>query len=65
MLRLFVLLFIIQNIIHLQIIRKYTIENIDHRFSVAMGFQNANENEFHGSGNMVIWPWKVLEKFWK
>ena len=45
-----------------------------------MGFQNANENEFHGFGNLVIWVWKSfgkvleiwlfgfgkgLERFWK
>ena len=25
------------------------------RFSIFMGFQNANENEFHGFGNLAIW----------
>ena len=27
-----------------------------------MGFQNANGNEFHGFGNLVIWIWKSSEK---
>ena len=37
-------------------------------FSIPMGFQNANENEFHGFGNLVIWLWKsfgkAMKKLW-
>ena len=29
-------------------------------FSIFMGFQNANENVFHGFGNLVIWLWKSI-----
>jgi len=27
-----------------------------------MGFQNENENEFHGFGNLDIWLWKSFGK---
>ena len=30
-----------------------------------MRFQNANENEFHSFGNLVIWPLKSLGQIWK
>ena len=35
---------------------------MDHRFSIVTGSQNANEDEFHGFGNFVIW---LFEKCWK
>ena len=25
-----------------------------------MGFQNANKNEFHSFGSLVIWLWKIF-----
>ena len=62
MLRVFVLIFIILN----TILQK--LENVSSkmyhrkwRFSIAMGFQNANENEFHGFGKSVSWLWKRYE----
>jgi len=30
-----------------------------------MGLQNANENNFHGFGNLVIWLWKSFGHFSK
>ena len=27
-------------------------------FSIVVGFQNASENELHGSGKLVIWLWE-------
>ena len=35
------------------------------RLDIVMGFQNANENECHGFGNLAIWLWKVMEIFLK
>ena len=42
---------------------KYIDENIVVRlfdYSI-MGIENANEKEFRGFGNLVIWLWNVLE----
>ena len=52
---LLILLFIIQSTIHEKFM-KYILENF--RFSTIMGFQNANENEFYGCGNLVTLLWK-------
>ena len=52
------LLFIIQNTIHQRII-KCIIEN---SVSLLLWVSNANENEFHGFGNLVIWLWKSFGK---
>ena len=30
-----------------------------------MEFQNLNENEFHGFGNLIIWLWKSFGNFFK
>ena len=54
MLCLFILLFIVVDIIFQKII-KYAIEN--NIFSILMGFLNANENVFHGFGTLAIWLW--------
>ena len=34
-------------------------------FTIVMGFQNANENEFNGFGNLVMWLWKSYANFSK
>ena len=52
------LLFIIQNTIHQRII-KCIIEN---SVSLLLWVSNANENEFHCFGNLVIWLWKSFGK---
>ena len=56
---LFIILFIIQNIIH-QKIMKCVIEN--GVFLLLWGFLNANENELHCFGNLVISLWKKFGK---
>ena len=38
--------------------KNYEIYRQKQRFSIAMVFQNANENELHGFRNLVIWLWK-------
>ena len=35
------------------------------RFYIIMGFQNVDENEFHGSGNLVLWLWKSFRNIFK
>ena len=40
----------------------YKIYHRKWRISIFMGFQNANENEFHGFENIVIWLWKSFGK---
>ena len=59
---LFTLLYIIQNTIHQNSI-KCIIENSV--FCIVMGCQNANEEEFHGFGSLVIWLWKTAGYFFK
>ena len=49
----FVLPFVIQNIIHQKNCKIY--------FFIILEFSNGNENEFHGFGNLVIWLWKIFE----
>ena len=59
MLYLFVSLLIIQKT---QSIKNYKMYHRKWHFSIFMGFQNANENELHGFGNLVILPWKSFGK---
>ena len=59
---LFIVSFIIYNILHQKII-EYSIE--DNAFSIFIGLQNGNENVFHGLGNLVIWLWKSCGNFFK
>ena len=46
--------FTIYNTKHNQL-KNYTIYRQKKRFYIFMGFQNANENEFHGFGSLAIW----------
>ena len=32
-------------------------------FSIFLGLQNANKNEFHGFGKLAIWLWKSFGDF--
>ena len=55
----FILLYVIKNIVK-KIIMKYGIEN--GVLSIYVGFQNANENVFHGFGDSIIYLWKLYGK---
>ena len=39
--------------------------SVENSVSMIIGFQNANENDFHGFGNLVIWLWKSFGNFSK
>ena len=36
----------------------YRIHRRKQHFSILIGFQNANEIDFHVFGNLVVWLWK-------
>ena len=39
---------------------KHSMYRGQQRFSIAMGFQNADENEFNGFGTLVVWLWRCF-----
>ena len=45
--------------------KNYKIYHQKQHFSIIIGFQNENQNELNGFGNLVFWHWKSLGNYLK